>query len=211
LPTGGSGHRREGTPGGADDPWVREPDGDGEWDADGFDGAGSWAEEDGSGRPRTGRPRTGRSTHEFRPGLEALRLAIHQPEDVADCLEAALFRDDLQRAAFEVLAGAGDEPLHDVIEQARPEVRSLLVRLTVEEPRSQPDEVVLQLVRDAARGELVVITGEARTSSEAAAEAAQVASWVQELDDPSASAAATAGLVAWLVVRAQSSSPGSGS
>jgi hypothetical protein len=197
---------------GPDDPWVREPEADGEWDADGFDGGGSWPEEPGPSRPtRGGRGGTGRSIPEFRPGLEALRLAIHQPEDVADRLEAALFRDDLQRSAFEVLAGAGEEPLHEVIEQAPPTVRSLLVRLTVEEPRSRADEVVLQLVRDAARGELVVLTGEARTSPEAAAEAARVASWVQELDDPAASAGATARLVAWLVVRAQSTSPGNGS
>jgi DNA primase len=207
----GASSRRRPTAG-AEDPWVREPETDGEWDADGFDGGGSWSEEPGPARPMGGgRGGTGRSVPEFRPGLEALRLAIHQPEDVADRLEAALFRDGLQRSAFEVLAGAGDQPLHEVIEQAPPAVRALLVRLTVEEPRSRADEVVLQLVRDAARGELVVLTGEARTSPEAAAEAARVASWVQELDDPAASAAATARLVAWLVVRAQSTSPGTGS
>ena len=144
-----------------------------------------------------------RSTREFRPGLEALRLAIHRPEEVADRLESALFRDDLQREAFEVLASADTEPLHQVIEDARPEVRALLVRLTVEEPRGAPDEVVMQLVRDAARAQLTVITAEARTSSTAVAEAAEVASWVQELDDPVRSAEATARLVAWLVVRAQ--------
>ncbi len=130
---------------------------------------------------------------------------------MADHLEAALFRDDLQRAAFEVLAGADREPLHEVIEQAPPEIRALLVRLTVEEPVGQPDEVVLQLVRDAARGELTVITAEARTSPDAVGEAAQVASWVQELDDPGASVAATSRLVAWLVVRAQQTTPGHGS
>ena len=90
---------------------------------------------------------------EFRPGLEALRLAIHRPADVGDRLEAALFRDDLQREAFEVLADADpDAELHEVIDSAPPEVRALLVRLTVEEPRGEPDDVVLQLVRDAARG-----------------------------------------------------------
>ena len=99
-------------------------------------------------------------------------------------------------------------PLHQVIEDAPPEVRALLVRLTVEEPTGEPDEVVLQLVRDAARGELALITAEARTSPAAAAEAADVARWVQELDDPDASVAATARLVAWLVVRAQTTSPG---
>ena len=210
---GGSGRRPAAPagPAGAEDPWVREPEADGEWDADGFDGGGSWPESNGSGRSHSGRRPGAGAAPEFRPGLEALRLAIHQPEDVAERLEAALFRDDLQRAAFEVLAGAGDEPLHEVIEQAPPGVRALLVRLTVEEPRSRADEVVLQLVRDAARGQLVVITGEARTSPEAAAEAARVASWVQELDDPATSATATARLVAWLVVRAQSTSPGNGS
>jgi hypothetical protein len=71
--------------------------------------------------------------------------------------------------------------------------------------------VVLQLVRDAARGQLTVITAEARTSSAAVAEAAEVASWVQELDDPARSAEATARLVAWLVVRAQTTTAESGS
>ena len=86
-----------------------------------------------------------------------------------------------------------------------------MVRLTVEEPVRRPEEVVLQLVRDAARGELTVITAEARTSPDAVAEAARVASWVQELDDPGSSVAATARLVAWLVVRAQQRTPGHGS
>jgi DNA primase len=206
----GSVPRRGPTPAGPDDPWVREPEADGEWDADGFDGGGTWPDDDRPGRPDRNRGAR-RSAPEFRPGLEALRLAIHRPEEVADRLEAALFRDDLQREAFQVLASADTEPLHQVIEDARPEVRALLVRLTVEEPRGAPDEVVMQLVRDAARAQLTVITAEARTSSAAVAEAAEVASWVQELDDPVASAEATARLVAWLVVRAQTifAEPGS--
>jgi len=216
-PRGGSGPRRGAAPTGADDPWVREPEMDGEWDADGFDGGGSWTDDDrpagpaASGRRGSAQGAPGHGAHEFRPGLEALRLAIHRPEEVADRLESALFRDDLQREAFEILAAADTEPLHQVIEDARPEVRALLVRLTVEEPRGAPDEVVLQLVRDAARGQLTVITAEARTSSAAVAEAAEVASWVQELDDPARSAEATARLVAWLVVRAQTTTAESGS
>ena len=122
----------------------------------------------------SGRP--ARPVREFRPGLEALRLAIHRPDDVGHRLEAALFRDDLQREAFLVLAEADpDAELHQVIDSAPPEVRALLVRLTVEEPRGEPDDVVLQLVRDAARGELLVITAEARTSPEAVTEAAAAA------------------------------------
>jgi DNA primase len=192
-------------PGGGDDPWVREPDDDGGWDAGGVEAGASWAMDVDPRRAANGA--RGRPANEFRPGLEALRLAIHRPEEVADRLEAALFRDELQRAAFLVLAEADEEPLHQVIDRAPPDVRDLLVRLTVEEPMSRPDEVVLQLVRDAARGELIVIAAEARTSPEAGQEAADVASWVQELDDPHASVAATARLVAWLVVRAQTRTP----
>ncbi len=162
----------------------------------------------GSGRsPGTGRGGSDRngSVREFRPGLEALRLAIHRPEDVGDRLEAALFRDDVQRAAFEALVDADD--LHQAIDTSPPPVQELLVRLTVEEPTSEPEDVVLQLVRHAARRELRVITAEARTSPTAAQEAVEATAWVQALDDPSASAAATARLVAWLVVRAQTSGP----
>jgi DNA primase len=221
IPASGSGGRRSERradgrgapapgpgPAGGDDQWVREPDPDSGWDADGFDGAGVWPP-DGVGRAANGVGRS-RPQPEFRPGLEALRLAIHRPEEVADRLEAVLFRDELQRAAFEVLADAGDEPLHEAIDHAPPEVRALLVRLTVEEPVGEPEEVILQLVRDAARRELTLITAEARTSPTAVEEAAAAAGWVQELDDPRASVAATARLVAWLVVRAQTSSPGPG-
>jgi DNA primase len=178
---------------GAGEPWVREPDEDAGWDADGSEGTGP-GQDAGPG-----------TTREFRPGLEALRLAIHRPEDVGDRLEAALFRDELQRATFEALVDTDKDDLHQVIDAAPPAVRALLVRLTVEEPVGEPDEVVLQLVRDASRQELKVITAEARTSPGAVQEAADVTGWVQELDDPNDSVAATASLVAWLVSRAQTS------
>ena len=51
-----------------------------------------------------------------RPGLEALRLAVHRPERVGDRLEAVLFPDELQRAAFEALTGSDD--LHEAVEAA---------------------------------------------------------------------------------------------
>jgi hypothetical protein len=194
------------------EPWVRDPEDDG-WDADGFDGGripdrGLRGGADRGGA--RGAPGSDRAVREFRPGLEALRLAIHRPEDVGHRLEAALFRDDLQRKAFLVLAGADDD-LHQAIESAPPDERALLVRLVVEEPKGEPDDVILQLVRDAARGELHLITAEARTSPEASEEAVAAAIWVQELDDPVSSAAATARLVAWLVVRATKNGSGKGS
>jgi DNA primase len=199
----GVGRRRPDGSGTEDDAWVREPDDGG--GPSPSDGGGPPAPGVGGPRPTGGGGRDpGRygSAREFRPGLEALRLAIHRPDDVGDRLEAALFRDDVQRAAFQCLVEADD--LHQAIDDAPPPVQALLVRLTVEEPTSDPDDVVLQLVREAARRELRVITSEARTSAAAAQEAVEATAWVQELDDPGASAAATTRLVAWLVVRARS-------
>jgi hypothetical protein len=143
-----------------DDPGV-EP----EWDEG----------DDGPGRA-TGLQRT--ATMEFRPGLEALRLAIHRPEEVGDRLEAALFSDPVQRAAFLALVDSDD--LGEAIDGASGHVQAMLVRLTVEEPRSEPDEVVTQLVRDTVRRELPVLTVEARTSPQAMQQAAEVAGWLQD-------------------------------
>ena len=178
-------------PRGYDDP--DDPGAEPEWD--------EW--EDGPGTPSSPRPS---ATMEFRPGLEALRLAIHRPEEVGERLEPALFSDPVQRAAFGALVDADD--LGEAIDAASGHVQALLVRLTVEEPRSDPDEVVAQLVRDAVRRELPVLTMEARTSTDAMAEAVEVAGWLQDLDRSGTAAEASRRLVAWLVVRAQPSGSG---
>jgi len=70
--------------------------------------------------------------------------------------------------------------------------------------------VVAQLVRDAVRRELPVLTVEARTSSGAMEEAAQVAAWLQDLDRKDSSAEASHRLVAWLLVRSQQNGSGAG-
>jgi DNA primase len=195
-------HRSDPTgarPAGTGEAWVRDPDDDG-WDADGFDDGGSWdAAAGGPSGGTAGATGRGTASGSFRPGLEALRLAIHRPEDVAQRLEAELFRDPLQRAAFSALVEADDLP--QAMDAAPPEVRALLVRLVVEEPVGQPEEVVLQLVRHAARQELAEAAREARTSPAVAAQAASATVWVQELDDPATATAATDRLVAWLVGR----------
>jgi DNA primase len=145
---------------------------------------------------------------EFRPGLEALRLAIHRPEEIGASLDDVLFADDVQREAFRALVGSDD--LHEAIDGSAPPVAALLTRLAVEEPRATPEDVLVQLVRDATRRELVVATAEARESPEAIEEAASATAWLQELDDPALSAEATARLVAWLVVRSRTGVPGRG-
>lgn len=155
-----------------------------------------------SGRPddanRRRPPRRG-PTGEFRPGLEALRLAIHRPEEMDGRLEAAMFADERQRAAFRALASS--DTLRAAIDTSPPDVAELLVRLTVEEPRWPVDDVVVQLVRDATRRELSVLAAEARMHPELLDDAAEASTWMHALDDPDASAEATERLVAWLTVR----------
>jgi len=188
----------------SDDPDPRGYDG-----YDGYDGPDDPGPEPGWDPWEDGPAGRGsrRSTSaEFRPGLEALRLAIHRPEEVGDRLEEDLFSDPVQRAAFVALVEADD--LGEAIDHAVPAVQSLLVRLTVEEPMSDPDEVVAQLVRDTVRRELPVLTVEARTSPASLDEAADVARWLQDLDRHDTSAEASRRLVAWLLVRAQRNGSG---
>jgi DNA primase len=138
-----------------------------------------------------------------RPGLEALRLAVHRPEQVGDRLEAALFPDELQRAAFEALTGADD--LHEAVEAAEhrdPRVAGLLRRLAVEEPA---DDVVVTLVRNASRRALAVAEAQTRMSPDTVSEIAPVIARVRhdldELDDRERCLAAADRLLAWLVGR----------
>ena len=50
-----------------------------------------------------------------RPGLEALRLRVHFPNDVKDRLIAAYFVNDVQREIFEGLSS--DRSLSEVIDE----------------------------------------------------------------------------------------------
>ena len=144
------------------------------------------------------------------PGLEALKLAVHRPEDVADRLQPVLFVDELQRRAFVALLEHDD--LHDAITASSPEVALLLRRITVEEPLTGDpelgdpvDSVVTVLLRAAARRTLVDVEKEARgldaSWQDGAAETAEVRLWLAELDDPVAVRTAADRLVAWLAKR----------
>jgi DNA primase len=145
-----------------------------------------------------------------RSGLEALRLAVHRPQDVADRLEPVLFADPVQRAAFRALVEHDDlYQAVDAAEQQDPEVARLLRRIAVEEPAADADDVMVLLVRNAARRALVEIQTRARVEPEEwralAPEAAAVRRDLDELDDPAHSAAATERLLAWLIGRAEES------
>jgi DNA primase len=79
------------------------------------------------------------------PDVEALRLAVHRPHDVAHLLDVSMFTDDLHVAAYRALAEAAT--LHDAIESADPAAAALLQRLAVEETDADPADVVSLLLR----------------------------------------------------------------
>ncbi|MGH9006962.1 MAG: DNA primase, partial [Acidimicrobiales bacterium] len=145
-----------------------------------------------------------------RPGLEALRLAVHRPEEVVDRIEDVLFGDELQRQAFLMLVEA--QSLHDAIDAAPPDVADLLRRVAVEEPVIPTDApvdpveaVVTQLVRVATRKALAELDVETRTSSRGLdgtnPEVRRVRLSLEQLDDPIDGREATQRLLAWLLDR----------
>ena len=144
------------------------------------------------------------------PGLEALKLAVHRPEEVADRVHTVLFADVVQREAFTALLE--HDSVHDAVESASPEVASLLRRVTVEEPLAGDpelgdpvDSVITVLLRAAVRRALSDMEIRARAEEipwqERAAETAQVRLWLDELDDSDTWRDASDRLVAWLVER----------
>jgi DNA primase len=64
--------------------------------------------------------------------LDLLRWAIHEPELVAEWIEASLFADVQARAVYELLACS--HTFHDALDASDGAVRDLLERLAVEEP-----------------------------------------------------------------------------
>jgi DNA primase len=161
----------------------------------------------GPGGPGPGGPGPGTAppprSPALRPGLEALRLAVHRPESVVDRLEPHLFADELQRRAFKVLLAA--DTLQEALDEAEdedPELAGLLRRLLVEEPTADADDVVVQLVRVASRRALADLQAQARLSPDAIASLAPLIARVrrdlEDLDDAALAVDAAGRLLAWL-------------
>ena len=77
--------------------------------------------------------------------LDALRWAVQAPELMSGRLHSDLFVDPIARSAFEALTRW---PWHECLQQATPDVASLLQRLAVEEPDEgvAPEERVTRVV-----------------------------------------------------------------
>ena len=101
-----------------------------------------------------------------RPELEALRLVVHHPTEVAGRIDIELFSSDLSREAFEELASA--MTLADAMESATPEVADLLAQLAVEDTVEDPGDVVRRLVEQAATRALDELRRDARSATPSA-------------------------------------------
>lgn len=134
------------------------------------------------------------------PEVEALRLALTRPEDMAHRLEEVLFADELNLAAFRALAGA--DTVHDAIESADPRAADLLQRLAVEDTDSNPDDVVARLAELAAQRVLADLEAQVRLTPDRFGELSPSVSWLKvttaELREPSSRNDAATRLVAWL-------------
>jgi len=96
------------------------------------------------------------------PELEALRLAVHRPEEVATRLERVLFEHPIARSAFEVLCSSAT--LHDAIDAADPQTADLLQRLAVEDSGTDAGDVMVQLIWRAGQRALRELQAEMRQS-----------------------------------------------
>jgi DNA primase len=117
------------------------------------------------GPPERGVPAAARPAVRLRESieLEAIRLLLERPADIADRLHPVLFREGLTRRTYEEAASG---PLHDVIETAEPAVADLLTRLAVEESTSQPTEVLVGLAMGATARAIDVLQSEQRASDD---------------------------------------------
>jgi DNA primase len=143
------------------------------------------------------------------PELEALRLAVHRPEEVAARLERNLFAHPLAGAAFDALSAAST--FHAAVESADPQAGELLQRLAVEESDADPDDIMIRLVERATQRALRDLQAEMRQADASGqAEYAPIIAWLKlaletmRSDDVSRKNAAVDAeerLVGWLVAR----------
>ncbi|MGH9263739.1 MAG: DNA primase [Acidimicrobiales bacterium] len=138
------------------------------------------------------------------PEVEALRLAVHRPEEVADSLHEALFADPVVLAGYRALCSA--TTLAQAVDQAGrdgadPDVASLLRRLAVEEPDAATDDVLARLAEEAANRVIAELEAEARRTGELTEDVAWLKLAIGELREQGTGIDATGRLVRWLVDR----------
>jgi DNA primase len=149
-------------------------------------------------RPDEAAPRRSGPLRES-PETEALKLAVHRPDEVAELLDDILFESELHAAAFRALAVAATLP--EAIDAADPAAADLLQRLAVEETSADATDVVARLADEAAQRQLARVESEMRRSDDALAlndEVRFLKLNIEGLREPVTAAGAVGELVAWL-------------
>ncbi|MDP1804447.1 MAG: hypothetical protein Q8K72_04715, partial [Acidimicrobiales bacterium] len=138
-----------------------------------------------------------RQARQVGPEVEALRLAVHRPEEVAELLHEVLFVDPLVLAGYRALCAS--TTLAQAIDAADEEPATLLRRLAVEDADVSAADVLALLAREAG----LRVLGELRKRG--VLSDAEVIAWLQraleDLRDPALGVEATGRLVRWIVDR----------
>jgi DNA primase len=111
-----------------------------------------------TGEERDGAPERAR----IRSGaeIEALRMLVQRPTELAADLGPWLFTEGPVRRAYEALAETGS--LHEAIDESDPAVADLLRRLSVEESTAEAADVLVRLVESAVTTVIARMENEAR-------------------------------------------------
>jgi DNA primase len=133
------------------------------------------------------------------PEVEALRLAVHQPEQVAGRLHEVLFEDEVVVSAWRALASTSS--VHAAIAAADPSAAALLQRLAVEETDTEADDVLARLADEAGQRALARLEAAARNDDDPGSYG-PLTTWlklvIEELREPATRVDATDRLVRWL-------------
>ena len=141
------------------------------------------------------------STHRESAALLVLALLVQAPVSVSPHLHEILFTDDLHRAAYRALTGAGGR-YADAVAAADAETADLLQRLAVEDADVEPDDVVALLIGEAAGRVLAELEAEARRANDYR-EVGWLKLRVEELREADTAPSAVEHLVPFLVARAE--------
>ncbi len=148
------------------------------------------------------------------PEMEALRLLVQKPAEIAGLLDASMFSPGVALEAYRALTASPD--VYAAIEASVPQVAELLQRAAVDESDAEPLDVVKLLLERAVDRELGALKAEMRRAApgDQAAYPATIAWLKLALEtlradtsrDASAALDAADALVGWLVARREASS-----
>ena len=141
--------------------------------------------------------------------MEALRLAIHRPDDILALLIPDLFTDPMCSTVYDLLCKFPS--LHEVIDRGGPEVGSFVQRLSVEESTADPVDVAALLwIAFIANLESEYRLQAHEADAESSAQLMQHATWLrlqlEDLQDPDQKASTVESLLGWMLEESEEDS-----